>query len=149
MERIRDIEHLAEIPKPCEMFDLIGGSGTGGSLSGSKIWEVARATSAAATFFKSIKVGRDEIEFVNASFGHNNPCETVIIEAEKQFPSWEMVILSIGIGLGDVVQIGDTKDSMAATLRDLTMSSKAIALRLEKKYKNTERYYRFSVEKHP
>ncbi|KAL2890351.1 Nephrocystin-3 [Ceratocystis lukuohia] len=234
MERIRDTEHLAEIPKPCEMFDLIGGSGTGGrnglqceaatahpsitvgrlfryktrafyqkdnkrelpsidmreterderaynpylptrryniprhimhedanvetlptlfttydtssSLSGSKIWEVARATSATATFFKSITVGRDEIEFIDASFGHNNPCESVIMEAEEQFPSREMVILSIGTGLGNVVKLDDTKDSVAAAQRDVTMSSKPTALRLKKKYKNTGGYYRFSVE---
>ncbi|KKF93566.1 Patatin [Ceratocystis platani] len=263
MERIRDVANLAEIPRPCEIFDLIGGSGAGGiiaimlgrlgmsigdcieayknlaetafnpkrprfilpsgafsaarlehsikqtirenclestcveqrktsgptthtcphedvsfhdisctktailaitkanvetlptlfttydtssSLSGSKVWEVARATSADVAFFKPIRVGRDQIEFVDASFGYSNPCEDIIIEAEKQFPGQQMVILSIGTGLGDVVPIGDTKDSAIAALKDVIASSKAPALRLEKKYKNTGEYYRFSVE---
>ncbi|KXX77753.1 Calcium-independent phospholipase A2-gamma [Madurella mycetomatis] len=46
---------------------------TSSSLGGCTIWQVARATSAATTFFKPIRVGRDGIEFVDAGFGHNNP----------------------------------------------------------------------------
>jgi patatin-like phospholipase/acyl hydrolase len=47
------------------------------------IWQVARATSAATTFFKSIELGRDKIEFIDAGFGYNNPCEVLIEEAER------------------------------------------------------------------
>ncbi|CAG5156682.1 uncharacterized protein ALTATR162_LOCUS4479 [Alternaria atra] len=40
-----------------------------------KIWEIARATSAATTFFESIFLGHQNIEFIDAGFGHNNPSE--------------------------------------------------------------------------
>ncbi|KAL1978564.1 hypothetical protein VTN31DRAFT_1423 [Thermomyces dupontii] len=64
------------------------------------VWEVARATSAAVGFFESIKLGRDEIEFVDASFGYNNPCEFLIQEGQKQFPERRQLrILSIVTGL--------------------------------------------------
>ncbi len=60
---------------------------TSASLDNCAIWQVARATSAATTFFKPIKAGRDEIEFVDAGFGYNNPCEILIEEAQRQFPT--------------------------------------------------------------
>ncbi|KAL2890352.1 Acyl transferase/acyl hydrolase/lysophospholipase [Ceratocystis lukuohia] len=240
MEFIKDSEKLSEIPKPCERFDLIGGTGTGGIIammlgrlemtvdqcirtykklaetaftpkrlklilgssdtlsatnledavkriirehcvepkqsctktavlamtkdnietsptllttydtssgfSGSKIWEVARATSATATLFKSIKIGRDETEFIDASFGHNNPCESLIVEAEKQFPGRPMIVLSIGTGLGDVVRVGNTKDSVIKAFKEMAVTSKATALRLQDKFDGTTGYYRFDVE---
>jgi hypothetical protein len=33
MEKIRDAQHLDETPKPCEMFDFIGGTSTGGIIA--------------------------------------------------------------------------------------------------------------------
>lgn len=30
MEKIKDAQSLPEVPRPCELFDLIGGTGTGG-----------------------------------------------------------------------------------------------------------------------
>ncbi|EWZ28291.1 hypothetical protein FOZG_17997 [Fusarium oxysporum Fo47] len=67
------------------------------SFHGCTIWQVARATSAATTFFKSIKVGRDEIEFVNAGFGYNNPCEVLLQEAQRQFPGRRQMRLSASV----------------------------------------------------
>ncbi|KAL2887533.1 pyruvate kinase [Ceratocystis lukuohia] len=116
------------------------------SLSGCMIWEVARATSAAIALFKPIKVGRDEVEFVDAGFGHNNPCETLIAEAEAKFPGRDMLILSIGTGLGDVVEIDDTGKSILKALEGMAASSKAAALRLRNRYSGTGKYFRFNVE---
>ncbi|CAN9177544.1 unnamed protein product [Alternaria alternata] len=50
-----------------------------------KIWEVARTTSAATTFFESISIGHQDIEFIDAGFGHNNPSEVLSSEAEDMF----------------------------------------------------------------
>ncbi|KAL1888328.1 hypothetical protein Cpir12675_006217 [Ceratocystis pirilliformis] len=116
------------------------------SFSGSKIWEVARATSAAITFFKSIKVGRDEVEFIDAGFGHNNPCEALIEETKKEYPGREMTILSIGTGLGDVIEIKDKRISIIKALASMATTSKAAALRLQNKYSGIGGYYRFNVE---
>ncbi|KAL1888008.1 hypothetical protein Cpir12675_006342, partial [Ceratocystis pirilliformis] len=85
---------------------------TPGYLTECKIWEAARATSAAITLFDPIKLGRDEIQFVDASHGYNNPCEALIWEAERQFPGRPIMTLSIGAGLGDVVEISDSRDSI-------------------------------------
>ncbi|KAF9639550.1 hypothetical protein BFW01_g11356 [Lasiodiplodia theobromae] len=90
------------------------------------IWEVARATSAAATtFFKSIKCGRDEIEFIDAAFGHNNPCEILIKEARRVFPNaTKFQILSVGTGLGKVAGIRDSRMSILNALEKMATSSK-------------------------
>lgn len=66
-----------------------------------KIWEIARATSAAYSYFESIEIGRDHIEFMDAGFGHNNPCIELVRESKRIFPDRSIgCILSIGTGLG-------------------------------------------------
>ncbi|KAI7764856.1 hypothetical protein LZL87_013839 [Fusarium oxysporum] len=117
------------------------------SLSGCTIWQVARATSAATTFFKPIRVGRDDVEFVDAGFGYNNPCEVLIAEAQKQFPDREsMQVLSIGTGLGDVVAITNTRKSILRALGKMATSSKKVASRLDERYGDSGVYHRFNVD---
>ncbi|KAI5918527.1 FabD/lysophospholipase-like protein [Camillea tinctor] len=114
------------------------------------IWEVARATSAATTFFKSVKCGRDRIEFVDAAFGFNNPCEVLIKEARKQFPQASIEqfrILSIGTGLGEVVTIQDTRTSILRALKSIATTSKKVADRLDEEYADTHKYYRLNVDR--
>ncbi|KAL8367581.1 hypothetical protein RB599_003459 [Gaeumannomyces hyphopodioides] len=118
------------------------------SLSGCTIWQVARATSAATTFFKPIRVGRDEIEFIDAAFGNNNPCEVLIEEARRRFPGRErMQILSIGTGLGDVVSIGDSKLAIIDALKKMATESKKVADRLDSRFVVDGQYFRFNVER--
>ncbi|KND88608.1 hypothetical protein TOPH_06707 [Tolypocladium ophioglossoides CBS 100239] len=120
---------------------------TSASLSSCTIWQVARATSAATTFFKSIKVGRDEIEFVDAAFGYNNPCRILIEEAKRELPyRGRMRILSIGTGLGDVVAIGKTRLSIINALKKMATSSKKVASELDRQYGDDGQYYRFNVD---
>ena len=120
---------------------------TSASLDGCTIWQVARATSAATTFFKSIKVGRDEIEFVDAGFGYNNPSEILIEEARRQFPGrGQMRVLSIGTGLGDVVTIGNTRLSIINALKKMATSSKKVSARLDSRYGDDGQYYRLNVD---
>ncbi|KAI1802169.1 FabD/lysophospholipase-like protein [Daldinia bambusicola] len=112
------------------------------------IWEVARATSAASTFFKSIRCGRDDIEFIDAGFGYNNPCEVLVEEAQKQFPgARQMRILSIGTGLGAVATIRDSGISILKPLKSISVTSKKVADRLDEKYGSTGQYYRFNVDR--
>lgn len=49
------------------------------------VWEAARATTAAPTFFKAINIGRpgSEVRYVDGTMGHNNPVKIVIQEAHK------------------------------------------------------------------
>ena len=110
------------------------------------IWEVARATSAATTFFKSIKCGRDEVEFIDAGFGYNNPCEILLREAQSIFAGAEFgCILSIGTGIGGVVSVGSTRKSILDALKAMATSSQKVAHRLDEKYSDGNVYYRFNV----
>ncbi|KAI8625843.1 acyl transferase/acyl hydrolase/lysophospholipase [Xylariaceae sp. FL1651] len=121
---------------------------TSASYQGCNIWQVARATSAATTFFKSIKVGRDNVEFIDAGFGCNNPCEVLIEEARRQFPGHSLLqILSIGTGLGEVVRIDDSRLSIVKALKKMASTSTAVATKLDRQYGDTGQYYRFNVDR--
>ncbi|KAI0186289.1 hypothetical protein EV127DRAFT_439439 [Xylaria flabelliformis] len=112
------------------------------------IWQVARATSAATTFFKSIKVGRDNVEFIDAGFGYNNPCEVLIEEARRQFPKHGgLQVLSIGTGLGDVVTIKDSRRAILKALAKMAATSTTVARKLHNQYGNSGQYHRFNVER--
>ena len=127
------------------LFKSYGGTQ---SLKDCAIWEVARATSAATTFFRSIKCGRDEIEFIDAGFGYNNPCEILLQEAQAAFPNATFQsIVSIGTGLGGVVRIKDTRKSILEALKALATSSQQVAARLQadKRYPEGDIYFRLNV----
>ncbi|PHH50556.1 Nephrocystin-3 [Ceratocystis fimbriata CBS 114723] len=114
--------------------------------SGCKVWEVGRATSAMVGLFKPIKLGRDKKSFMNSSFGHSNPCKVLIDEAATLSDRQEKLILSIGMGLGDVIEIGDTGSSVEHALKTISTSSKGVADELETKYCNENGiYYRFNA----
>jgi patatin-like phospholipase/acyl hydrolase len=53
-----------------------------------KIWEAARATSAASTFFEPIRIGSCNQTFVDGALGHNNPIDRVDDESrgKASFP---------------------------------------------------------------
>ncbi|KAH6653602.1 acyl transferase/acyl hydrolase/lysophospholipase [Truncatella angustata] len=112
------------------------------------IWEIARATSAATTFFKPINLGRDKIEFIDAGFGYNNPCEVLIDEARRQYPTRRRLqVLSVGTGLGDVVTIKDSRVSILKALKNMATTSKKVATNLDNRYGDSGCYYRFNVER--
>ncbi|RYN91435.1 hypothetical protein AA0119_g10441 [Alternaria tenuissima] len=112
-----------------------------------KIWEVARATSAATTFFKSISIGRQGIEFIDAGFGHNNPSEVLWSETMQLFPNDEHgYIISIGTGLGSVVTIKDTRKSILDALKAMATNSQAVHERLLRSRPLAD-YFRFNVTK--
>ena len=71
------------------------------------VWEAARATSAAPSFFKPIRItvpppGRT---FVDGGLGHNNPAEVALAEAERIWPDkTKFRLVSIGTGRQDSVR---------------------------------------------
>lgn len=63
------------------------------------IWQVARATSAAPTYFEPQKTG--DLEYLDGGMGANNPCEEIYDEVRKMNNNSDKcvrVILSIGTG---------------------------------------------------
>lgn len=118
------------------------------AFDGCTIWEVARATSAATTFFESIKVGRDGIDFIDAGFGYNNPCDQLIWEARQVFGELRgLQVLSIGTGLRGMVDIKDTRMSIMAAMKKMATSSEKVAASLEHRYGGSGQYFRFSVDR--
>lgn len=73
-----------------------------------KIWEAARATSAAPTYFPRIEIGplNRKQAFIDAGVGCNNPTNEVIQECELIYGSDAKVacIVSIGTGRPEVIR---------------------------------------------
>ncbi|XP_006461642.1 hypothetical protein AGABI2DRAFT_151295 [Agaricus bisporus var. bisporus H97] len=73
--------------------------------SNCKIWEAARATSAAPTFFKRVIIGRDQ-PFIDGGLGRNNPSQVVLEEANVLFGARQIgCLVSIGTGQAGVNEI--------------------------------------------
>ena len=74
--------------------------------AGVTIWEAARATTAASSFFKPQKLGSgtDAQEYIDAAIGVNNPVEYLLKEAVDEFGSARRLgcVVSIGTGTRDV-----------------------------------------------
>jgi hypothetical protein len=67
------------------------------------IWEAARATSAAPTFFKRIAIGelgQVKEQFIDAGMGCNNPTQEVLDEASAIFGEDHPLGLIISLGTG-------------------------------------------------
>jgi predicted acylesterase/phospholipase RssA len=65
------------------------------------LWQAARATSAAPTFFKPMSIDRPRppITYVDGGMGHNNPSEVALDEARRIWPSCtQFGLVSIGTG---------------------------------------------------
>jgi len=72
------------------------------------LWQAARATSAAPTFFKPmcIELPRPAISYVDGGIGHNNPSEIALEEAKRLWPASPCFgLVSIGCGQGHVNDI--------------------------------------------
>jgi len=71
---------------------------------GCKVWEAARATSAAPTFFKRLEIGNQP--FIDGGLGRNNPSKLVLAEAKVVFPTRPIgCLVSIGTGQADTISI--------------------------------------------
>jgi patatin-like phospholipase/acyl hydrolase len=73
-----------------------------------KIWEAARATTAAPTFFRRIKIGPkgSAIEYEDAGLGYNNPIKQVIAERARVFGNVSEVDCIVSIGTGEAKSTG-------------------------------------------
>jgi len=113
------------------------------------IWEAARATSAAPTFFDSIKVGRQE--YVDGAVGFNNPVEVVLSEAREIWPGCEPTIqclASLGTGVPAPKSFGDNLYEVSKTLMRMATETETTQERFLKTHGMTwldGRYFRFNV----
>jgi Patatin-like phospholipase len=76
------------------------------------IWEAARATSAAPTFFQPITI--NGIKYGDGGTGWNNPTAEAIAEAGSIWPNRPIgCLLSLGTGLEEAIQLGDGNDQLS------------------------------------
>jgi Patatin-like phospholipase len=129
------------------------------------VWQAARATTAAPTFFLPILI--NDIEYSDGGTGFNNPTELAIDEAHSIWPNRSIgCLISIGAGLEDAIQLGSDTKGLARTLLSvssakadfnidvaewcvaLLTSSHSKHLQLKKQAKRlgiNETYFRFNV----
>jgi predicted acylesterase/phospholipase RssA len=123
------------------------------------IWQAARATSAAPTYFKRLKIGPSNAqeEFLNGGVGSNNPTKLMMDEAYKTFEKTRSVacVISIGAGVMDVSDLKSPTFGQKIIPRELINVMKEMVTDCEDVEKEVSRwfsakpgvYFRFSVEK--
>ncbi|KAF4546132.1 putative kinesin, partial [Lasiodiplodia theobromae] len=123
-----------------------------------EIWEAARATTAAPTFFKRVTIGelgQVKEEFIDGGVRCNNPADEVLEEARRVFGDDRMLNCLVSIGTGHPGVIGLSKPDVFQRLlpTELINALKQIATDCEKKskelssrFQNIESlYFRFNV----
>jgi|ERR1700722_4669630 len=123
------------------------------------IWEAARATLAALSFFKSIRIrGTDgvEEEFCDAGLKWNNPVKVVIEEGERVFGPKRRVACIVSIGTGQQPAIGIEnahcllRVSIIHLMERLALDCEGKEEECEKQFGGTPGlYYRFNVQHGP
>ena len=124
-----------------------------------KIWEAARATSAAPRFFPPIQIGPKNLqeEFVDGALGYNNPTQLLIQEAHAVFGAGKIIdcIVSIGTGRENIIQLpakpawydGLMPKDLIEALKDMATNCQKIHKVVEYEYRNdVGRYHRLNVD---
>jgi hypothetical protein len=122
------------------------------------IWEAARATTAAPTFFKRIAIGEEgqaKEEFIDGGLGCNNPAAQVLEEARNIFGNDRLVHCLISIGTGHPGTIGLAKPDafqkvlptkLIGVLKKIATDCENTANGLSARFKDLEKFYfRFNV----
>lgn len=118
-----------------------------------KIWEAARATSSAPTFFDPIDITCNGItqKFVDGALGHNNPVNELWMEAQSEFGSslepQIRFILSIGTGRPAMKEIGSRLKDFGKTIIKMAAETQKTANtfhRLHQDLVEIDGYFRFN-----
>jgi len=122
------------------------------------VWQAARATSAAPTFFKRVYIGpaaRPE-PFIDGGVGQNNPTAQVLEEAELMFPYGNIAcVISIGTGKPGTIDVPEPRFfernmvpvNVIRVMVAMATDCEETARQMEKKFKHLPKtYFRFNVE---
>ncbi|KAK2791301.1 hypothetical protein FQN52_004978 [Onygenales sp. PD_12] len=118
-----------------------------------KIWEAARATSAASSFFDPITIGPNSQCFVDGATGANNPVRQLWREANDVWSTGSLedkigCIVSIGTGVPSIKKFGKDGLDIFHTLKRLATETEATArdfLQEHSELDDSNRYFRFNV----
>jgi len=109
--------------------------------SGCKIWEAARATSAAPTFFKRIEIGRNQ-PFIDGGLGRNNPSRVVLDEANTLFRARPIgCLVSIGTGQAGIISIKKPGFLQQVLPTDVIEALRAISTDCEATHEDMLRFF--------
>jgi len=106
-----------------------------------KIWQVARATSAASSFFEAIQIGN--AVFKDGGTGANNPIQQVWNEATDVFgdydPTWKLednlkCLVSIGTGTPLLTAFGDSLKDVGKALIAISTNSEQVANQFQQQH---------------
>jgi hypothetical protein len=123
------------------------------------IWEAGRATSAAPTFFKRIRIGNGGMqeEFIDAGIGCNNPIQYLVQEAQREFGPERDVACIVSIGTGKPKVAGFKAPGrfqrllpldFIKVLVSMATESEATASAMQKRYQHCDGlYHRLNVER--
>ena len=123
-------------------------------LNIAKIWEAARATSAASSFFDPITIGCEG--FIDGATPANNPINEMWTEAYDTFrdgSGWKLednilCLVSIGTGMPSLKPFGDDPIEIGKALLAIATDTEKIAEDFHKHHsqmKKQQRYFRFNV----
>ncbi|KAF4970659.1 hypothetical protein FSARC_2364 [Fusarium sarcochroum] len=121
------------------------------SLSECKIWEAARATSAASGFFDPIRIGWQD--YVDGATGRNNPVDEVFSEAKGIWPDASSRIqcfVSIGTGIPEPKDFGENLAEIKKAIIAITTETEDTERRFYHHHESFGlggRYFRFNVDK--
>lgn len=118
------------------------------------IWQAARATTAASTFFEPIRIGRQNQEFLDGGTGANNPIEYLWSEAQSLCLQGSPLetsldcLVSVGTGVSDSEEFGDDLKALAKTIIQIASQTKETAIRFHNTHPGlakADKYFRFDA----
>ncbi|KAG9119195.1 hypothetical protein FRC07_005926 [Ceratobasidium sp. 392] len=127
------------------------------ALPNCSIWQAARATSAAPSFFKPAMI-TDVVgpwRFVDGGLGYNNPTKKLLQEVAEQFPDRKVAcVLSLGTGQGNVIRVRAAEGipkpylwKMRKTLQQIATDCEDTHAKLSGRFQTrTNVYFRFNVD---
>ncbi|KAH6893795.1 acyl transferase/acyl hydrolase/lysophospholipase [Coprinopsis sp. MPI-PUGE-AT-0042] len=119
--------------------------------TGWSIWEAARATSAAPTYFDRLSKGGKE--FVDGGLGWNNPTFELLSELRAVYSKGFTIgcVVSIGTGIPPKLKLGSglmsTKDFIAIMANSETVHNTANSITTMYPQAYEEKYWRFNMSK--
>jgi hypothetical protein len=123
-----------------------------------KIWQAARATSAAPRFFKRIRIGPKNLEeeFLDGGLGSNNPTKILLDQTARTFGQAHPVacIISIGCGESNIIEIKNPSYfqrwaplELVDALKDIATDCRETALEVKQKFESIPGvYFRYNVD---
>ncbi|KAH8910727.1 hypothetical protein BR93DRAFT_964583 [Coniochaeta sp. PMI_546] len=131
--------------------------GADGWLKDCTIWEAARATTAAPTYFKAIEIKGDSVTktFIDGAVSCNNPTDKMLEETGRVFSPRQQIGAILSIGTGTKAKSMPTPTdagqwrylaALFKMMKNQTVDTEHVHLALKKKFENFPKtYFRINV----